>query len=152
MVRAWCKVFPELWLRPNTSFNLQEVRQRVTAVTRSFPIAWFSAKPSGGTFTRAYRLAGRKCDVNVLRGPKIATSTYFAHPGLSENAMSTYSGHPGMRPQRISDTPAGLAERRIGALGGLGPSFGHFLMNSLVRKEENWCSGRPGALIWSFPY
>ena len=40
--------------------------------------------------------------------------------------------------------------RRIGALGVLGPSFGHFL-NGLSRKEENWCSGRPGALIWSLP-
>ena len=40
---------------------------------------------------------------------------------------------------------------RIGALGALGPSFGHFLINELLRKEENWCSGRPGALIRSFP-
>ena len=38
--------------------------------------------------------------------------------------------------------------RRIGALGALGPSFGHFLINGLSRKEENWCSGRAGAFVW----
>ena len=136
----------------------------------------FSLNPSAGSTARFDRLAGRKCDVNAFRAPQVATSTHFGHPFRSENEMSTYIGHPGMRPQRISDTPAGLAERRIGALGALGRhlvisllifhegnrrigalgalglSIAHFLINNLVRKEENWCLGRPGALIWSFPH
>ena len=51
----------------------------------------------------------------------------------------------------ISVLIAYKGRRRIGALGALGPSLGHFLLNGLSRKEENWCSGRPGALIGSSP-
>ena len=122
------------------------------SVTRWSGLGSFCLKPNGGTTAPFDRVAGRKCDVNALRAPQVATSTHFGHPSRSGNAMSTYIGHSGMRPQRISDTPAGLAERRIDAPGILRPSFGHFLINNSLRKEENWCSVRPGALIRSFPY
>ena len=60
-----------------------------------------------------------------------ATSTHFGHPRLRRQSTLDIQVDPKMRPQRISDTPAGLAERRIGAVGALGPH----LVISLLRAH-----------------